>query len=337
MNFTDLLNPYAYAMKLRRLLYRKKLLRSHRVSVPVISIGNLSMGGTGKTPVTMYIAKYCIESTGKKTAIVLRGYKRKSSGYLLVSDGKNVLASTAQSGDEAQLYAQGIPEAIVICDEDRIRGARNAIKLGAEIILLDDGFQHIRIDRDLNILLINAEEGIPPTLPFGRGREGASAIQDADIVILTNSGNTYDIQLEIPIIKIQTKISDVILYNPDGSSKVTPDIFRDKSILALSGIAHPERFSATIAPFAKSILPYSLEDHAEYDASVLADVITTAKKEQCNFIATTTKDAVKMLDQYRALQQKDTSIPQLAVIHTEIEFIDGEEILKRSIRSLLEN
>ena len=187
MNFTDLINPYSYAMKLRRLLYRKGILKSERVSVPVISIGNLSMGGTGKTPITLALARYCIETLNRKTAIVLRGYKRKSSGFLIVSNGKEILEDVTKSGDEAQLYAQELPEAIVICDEDRVRAARNAVKLGAEVILLDDGFQHLRLKRDLNILLINSDEGIPPVVPFGKGRETASALNNADFILVTNS------------------------------------------------------------------------------------------------------------------------------------------------------
>src|SRR4051812_40501951 len=102
MKGIDLINPYAYTMQLRRFLYRKNILRSVRVSIPVISVGNLSTGGTGKTPVTLYLAKYCREILGKKTAVVLRGYKRKSSGFVLVSDGSSIIENVHRSGDEAQ-------------------------------------------------------------------------------------------------------------------------------------------------------------------------------------------------------------------------------------------
>ncbi len=337
MQLIDLLNPYAYAMKLRRWFFRKGIVKSVKVSVPVISIGNLSMGGTGKTPVTLYVGRYCIETLQKRTAIVLRGYKRKTSGYLLVSDGKNIVVNVDQSGDEAQLYAHQLSDAIVICDEDRVRGTQSAIALGAEVILLDDGYQHLHLKRDLNILLINADEGIPPVLPFGKGRETDSARSDADITIQTNfEKNTHTpLQFEEkPVAQIQTILSSVNLYSGDDEVDALPEILKDEKVLALSGIAHPERFERSLASVAASVIPYRLPDHAEYDVAVLKKIASKAIAEKCNFIATTTKDVVKMLDVYRAMQRKNPFLLPLAVIHSEVKFIRGEEILLSRINNL---
>jgi len=329
MNISDLVNPYSYIMQLRRLLYKKGIIKSESVSIPVISIGNLSMGGTGKTPITLYLAKYCITPLGKKTAIVLRGYKRNSSGYLLVSNAEHILENVERSGDEAQLYAQGLPGAIVICDEDRVRGAKKAVALGAEIILLDDGFQHLRLKRDLNILLINSDEGIPSVLPFGKGREPASAIGDADIIIGTGS---EEMQRGICTRSI---IGLIGLYKSDGSyTESSVEIFQGKKILALSGIAHPERFLKSFGPNTQSLVSYSLQDHVDYNLELLGKIIVKAKSENCEMIATTTKDAVKMLNLYRAMQQKDASIPPLAIVHSEIKFTAGKELLFSKIDDL---
>ena len=337
MNIIDLFNPYSYAMKLRRMLYRKGIFKSAKVSIPVISIGNLSMGGTGKTPLTLHIAHHCIEKLNKKTAIVLRGYKRKTSGYLLVSDGRNILATVEGSGDEAQLYAHELPEAIVICDEDRFRGSEKAIALGAEVILLDDGFQHLRLKGDLNILLINSEEGVPPVLPFGKGREPGSAIRDADIIIQTNFEENRHAPFQFEeklVLQAATILSSINLFSGDDEVDALPEILIGEKILALSGIAHPERFEQSIVSIGASVIPYRLQDHTEYDRAVLEKIVLKAKSEKCDIIATTTKDAVKMLELYRSMQKKNLSILPIAVVHSEIEFISGEKILWSSINNL---
>src|SRR5947207_2367342 len=114
MKWIDFLNPYAYLMLLRRFLYRSGVLTSHHVSAPVISIGNVSTGGTGKTPMTILITRYIQPNHKLRVAIVLRGYKRQSTGTLVVSRGEGMLTSVKESGDEAALIAQSLPGAIVI-------------------------------------------------------------------------------------------------------------------------------------------------------------------------------------------------------------------------------
>jgi len=335
MNFTDLINPYSYAMKLRRLLYRKEILKSERVSVPVISIGNLSMGGTGKTPVTLALAKYCIEILHKRTAIVLRGYKRKSSGLLVVSNGKEILQDVHRSGDEAQLIAQELPEGIVICAEDRIVGAHFATKLGAEVILLDDGFQHLRLKRDLNILLINSDEGIPPVLPFGKGRESFSASSDADLILITNSDENATTSLNGPVVHTKMVFSHIDIYSPNGRISEGMQILAGKQVLALSGIGNPEYFERSLATFVGTLIPYRLPDHAEYDALTIEKILLRSKETKCDYIVTTTKDAVKLLETYKGiLSTLGDSFLDLGVIHAEIKFLNGSELLFNKINDL---
>jgi tetraacyldisaccharide 4'-kinase len=335
MNFTDLINPYSYAMKLRRLLYQKGILKSERISVPVISIGNLSMGGTGKTPVTLALARYCIEALNKKTAIVLRGYKRKSSGFLIVSNGKEILEDVTKSGDEGQLYAQELPEAIVICDEDRVRGARNAVKLGAEVILLDDGFQHLRLKRDLNILLISALEGIPPVVPFGKGRETASAMNNADFILVTNSYENSTKSWGGSTVYTKMIFSHIDIYSPSGRSSEGMQVLAGKQVLALSGIGHPENFERSLVKFVGTLIPYRLHDHAKYDTLTIEKILLRSKETECDYIVTTTKDAVKLLETYKGILSKlGDSFLNLGVIHAEIEFLNGKEILFNKIDDL---
>ena len=338
MNFFDLLNPYAYVMSIRRSLYERGILKSFRVGIPVISVGNLSMGGTGKTPLVLAIANYCVNTLGKKTAIVLRGYRRKSKGYLLVSDGKVIRESTEHSGDEAMLYAIEEQKLIVICDEDRVHGAMKAETLGAEVILLDDGFQHMRLKRDFNILIINSREGAPTVLPFGKGRETGSAMRDSDIIVMTNyTGFGALPGITKPLILTQTSITNIDLYTTDKPTKQSPEILRSERILVVSGIANPERFEKSVASFTKSAIPCRFPDHMDYDLTTVLKVVALASEEKCTMIVTTTKDAVKLLPMYNDLRSKDNSLPPLAVINSDIVFIKGEEVFFERINSVFKS
>jgi tetraacyldisaccharide 4'-kinase len=165
MRLFNFLNPYSYLMRLRRRLKSDSI----KVNIPIISIGNLTMGGTGKTPLTTEIARY-LEAQDQKVAIILRGYGRSGRGQIVVLD-----QSAEEVGDEALAYKVELPNVIVIVDEDRANGARRALELGADVALLDDGFQHVGLHRDLNILLVDVEEGAGTVLPFGRAREDISA------------------------------------------------------------------------------------------------------------------------------------------------------------------
>ncbi|MEP7233665.1 MAG: tetraacyldisaccharide 4'-kinase [Ignavibacteriota bacterium] len=337
MNFTDAFNPYSYAMQLRRWLYRKRILRSTKLSIPVISIGNLSMGGTGKTPLTLLLADYCTNDLAKRTAIVLRGYKRQSSGLVVVSNGSGPLVDVRASGDEAQLYAKEIPSVIVICDEDRVRGGKHAISLGAEIILLDDGFQHLRLARDLNIILINSDEGIPAVLPFGKGRENMSAVADADLLIRTNASDlttTPEQPGDIPQILIRSAITGAKIFSADTQIDALPEILSGRRILAVSAIGNPVRFEQMLAAIPCTVIPFRLPDHAEYDAAKLLEITEIAAKSKCDFIVTTTKDSVKMAESYIRLLEHNTSLPPLVVIQADLEFLSGKSILFTMINDL---
>lgn len=290
MTIVDILNPYAWVMTLRRILYHKRSLPSTKVSVPVVSIGNITTGGSGKSPVTKLVAEYLRDSLGKKPAIVMRGYKRKSKGFLLVSDGRQILADINASGDEAQSFARELGGVIVVCDEDRVRGAKKAIANGADVVLLDDGFQHMAVNRDLNILLID-KHSHQHVIPFGKNREDITSSSDGDIIIRTDE-NELPIPHKKDALIVQAKLtaSHITFFD---SSKRSPDYLKGKRVLALSSIANPERFHDLISSFDADIVPYVLEDHAEYTATIIADVLHRAKSDDCDLIITTTKDIVK--------------------------------------------
>ncbi len=296
MNVMDLINPYAWIMKLRRSFYRSGILHSASAGLPVISIGNLSAGGTGKTPVTLYLAHLLQQEFHASVAIVLRGYKRTTNGLLVVKNDNTIAASVEQSGDEAQLYAAELDDSIVICDEDRLRGARKAKELGATVVLLDDGFQHQRIRRDLNLVVINASQGIPPIIPFGKGREGTSALRDASAIIVMNAEANKEVLSEcsatgLPVLTGKQTIDRLTSIDTPATHH-SPLLLQGKRILALSGIGTPQIFEDTLGLLGASVHPYRLADHAEYTPALLEKILAEAQAYEA--LVTTTKDAVKI-------------------------------------------
>lgn len=328
MNFVNYLNPYAWAMRLRRRLYRHGALKSHAADIPVISIGNLSTGGTGKTPMAIWLGQLLKSEFSKQPAIILRGYRRPTKGQIVVSDGKRLLASLDQTGDEAQLIASELPDAIVICDEDRVRGCAKAAELGADIILLDDAFQHLRVKRDLNMLLINEFEGIPPVLPFGKGREHHSALDDADLVIITNSVTNRRSVNSKPTLFSKTVISSIEQLG--DSTPIDKTSLKGHKLLALSAIGNPQGFEASLSEY--NIVSHRLPDHFNYDVGTLGDIITTARLSHCDRIITTTKDAVKI----RPLLDKGFT-PEIPILvaRSELAITDPSSHLHRMISKLL--
>ncbi len=322
MQILDDLNPYAYIMRLRRAMYERGLLKSYHPGIPVISVGNLTLGGTGKSPLVLLIAKYLEEKRGKRVAIISRGYKRRTSGFLLVSNGKEILASVEDSGDEAQMFAQLLPNTIVIVDENRVRGANKAKELGANVIVLDDGFQHLRLKRDLNILLMGGTSS--PVIPFGRSREPASAARAADIIVKSDGKNTSDskktVVRNMPASLMSLAVVEVPLTELKG-----------KRILALSSIANPERFTDMLRELGATVLEKNLGDHAEYSQELIEKILAETKTNGAEMIVTTMKDVVKSRKYF---EQAHSRISVLILLHS-LEFLRGEDGFYNAIDNIL--
>jgi tetraacyldisaccharide 4'-kinase len=156
-----------------------------RLSRPVISIGNISMGGRGKTPLTALVARLLVEA-GEKPAILSRGYGRAiaDAGVTVVSDGSAVLSDLAHSGDEPLMLARAVPgAAVVVCEQRSLAGTLAESALGCTVHILDDGFQHHQLHRDLDIVLVTAEDFSARVMPFGKLREPVESLQDADAIL----------------------------------------------------------------------------------------------------------------------------------------------------------
>ncbi len=326
----DYLNPYAYAMRLRRMMYSRGWLKSYHAGIPVISVGNLTMGGTGKSPLVLLITEYLYRERGKRVAILSRGYKRQSKGFLLVRNGGEILATVERCGDEARMLTELAPFAMVIVDDDRVRGAWKAKQLGAEVIVLDDGYQHIRLKRDLNILLIPA--GFSPVIPFGRSREPASATRDADLLITSLKSNVGSVRSINPLAQLA-----VIRTAPESFMAIIEQEeyplseIRGKRILAVSSIANPERFYEMIRELGADVISRDLGDHAAYTASIAKSILAQAEKQGVEIIITTAKDAVKSREYYTRFEP---AIPILILRHT-VEFLDGGDGFYNAIDKIL--
>ncbi len=267
--------------------------------VPVISIGNLSVGGTGKTPLTALIAGELIKMN-KKIAIVGRGYNRLSKGEVIVSDGVNILAGPEEAGDEMLLLAQKLMVP-VIAHDNKTKGAISAVEqFNPECILVDDGYQHRRLKRELDVLIIDEETLVTKTLPEGRLREPLNEIKRADVVCLNGISKLTGellkfLKTDAVVLNIKGKAGkpyDLISRNELNESRLKS---LQIGVAVVSGIAKPHRFYKLLDTMNVNISgKFCFTDHHHYKSKDLEKVIYYCKNTGLNEIATTEKDAVKL-------------------------------------------
>ncbi len=290
---------YAIALRLRAAMYQAGLLRTRHLPRPVVSIGNITVGGTGKTPVTAYIARLLMEH-GFKVAVLSRGYGGNLEGQIaIVTNGKDLLLAAEQCGDEPYLLAKTVPGVMVVIGADRHAAGMLAMEhLDPDIFLLDDGFQHLRLHRDLNILLLdsNSPFGNCWTLPAGLLREPRSAIQRADLIILTRC---TDERPAIPALsgkphcKARHAIGDAIALN-DGEP-VPLDRLRGKKLLAFAGIAEPQAFFDGLSSLGLNLVrTIVFPDHVTYGTPQISAIAGILESSGADFAITTEKDGVKL-------------------------------------------
>uniref|UniRef100_A0A7C4NVD1 Tetraacyldisaccharide 4'-kinase n=1 Tax=Thermodesulfobacterium geofontis TaxID=1295609 RepID=A0A7C4NVD1_9BACT len=285
-SFLYYINPYFYIIKARNFLYDKNIFRSFEIPVPVISIGNLSLGGSGKTSLIRYLCENLFSQFD--IAVISRGYKRKSKGPVIVMEKGDLKVDWEKGGDEPFLLGKifekkGIKVSILV-DEDRKRGSEIAFKdLGVNLILLDDGFQHRRLKRDLDLVLLKKEDLDDKLFPFGRLREPISSLERADAIILTyQEYKPFDLSYkEKPVFKLYRKNWKILNKNLE---KV--DNFKEKDFIAFCGLANNKQFFDILEKLGLRIKKQlSFPDHYHYKDFKLDP------KE--NYI-TTLKDGIKL-------------------------------------------
>ncbi|MDH4133446.1 MAG: tetraacyldisaccharide 4'-kinase [Gammaproteobacteria bacterium] len=259
---------------LRRIAYRLELLHSARLARPVIVVGNITVGGTGKTPLTIWLASFLREQ-GYRPGIVTRGYRGKSDSWPIA-----VTASTSPdiAGDEAVLLARRT-RCPVLAGPDRVESCRHLIGLGCDVIISDDGLQHYRLRRDIEIAVIDGVRrlGNGLCLPGGPLREPASRLQSVDLAIINGSPEPDEIGMSLGI---------GIFYSlPDPKQEISLSDLKKGRVHAVAGIGHPERFFTTLRNLGLDIVPHAFPDHHAFrDTDLPADGLP---------VILTEKDAVK--------------------------------------------
>jgi len=297
---------YSSSMRLRALFYATGILRVKRLPTPVISVGNITMGGTGKTPTVLLIARELM-TRGKRVAVLTRGYGGSLEGETrIVSDGTKLLLSPAEAGDEPCLLAASLPGLMVVMGSDRYRAGCLAMKeLAPECFILDDGFQHQRLARDLDILLL---DGTAPckngwTLPAGFLREPLSAVSRADLVILTRctkaASATDCVPAQIPVCRSSHVLTG---YTPLAGGEVHPFTgLAGRRLVAFCGIADPAAFFDGIESCGVPLVAtLAFPDHTGYGAKEMEALGRLKQQSRADGLITTAKDAVKLLP-YRGI------------------------------------
>jgi tetraacyldisaccharide 4'-kinase len=290
---------------LRNWFFDKGFLKAIKVEAPVICVGNISTGGVGKTPVVEMLIERL--RGAHRLAVVSRGYGRRSTGTVIVSDGKDRLAQAGEAGDEPSQMASKYCDVIVVVDENRVRGARTAIDFGAELILLDDGFQHRYLGRDLNIVVLTVKEIFDADflLPAGNRREPLSSLDRADLLIVSRCREKVDFdqaamelaKYEKPLIGVRMKLRS--LKRALSGETVDLKNFRRKNVVAFSGIGDPDSFEEILVRAGARIEVHLVwPDHHWYRTKDAREIDKAFRKTGASFIVTTEKDLARLQEQF---------------------------------------
>jgi len=298
---------YSVAMRARLSAYRRGWFSVSRLAAPVISVGNLTTGGTGKTPLVEWVCRVVAGETGKKVCVLTRGYGRANpQAQVVVSNMTQLLAGEQESGDEPYLLAKNlIGIAAVISNPDRLAAGKWAIKnLGSEVFVLDDGFQHLRLARELDIVTVDATNpwGGGSVLPYGRLREPLTGLSRADCAVITRTEQIEDLRATrdavqrlvgaIPVFSSRMVTSGIRSLAGQGVDK---ESLLAQPIAAFCGVGNPESFFNHLRR--EGYLPVftrTFADHHNYNQSDLDRLVKDAIAHGATALLTTAKDAIKL-------------------------------------------
>ncbi len=323
---------YFALVRIRSWLYANHVLTTHRLQRPVICVGNLTMGGTGKTPTVIAIG-HLLQKAGYRISVILRGYKGQYKGaVLLVSDGVKSLTTVQEAGDEALVIAQNLPQAIIATSKDRWKcGTWLEQNFSIDLHLLDDGYQHLRLFRNFNLLLIDVTNPWSDTFPpVGLLREPLSGIQRADAVLLTRTkpGEHYPELMQIvkmhrsdlPVFYSRQKICAVDSMR--GKDSTPMEKLKDSSLLAFAGIGQPNQFFSLLKEsqfHIRECCPF--KDHHRYTSEDISRLKSRCQSIGIKAMITTEKDAGK-------LSVQDFEPFQVLVARLEFEFDSPDQLLE---------
>jgi tetraacyldisaccharide 4'-kinase len=294
------------ALAVRTALHARGLAAVERAAVPVISVGNLAVGGAGKTPAVIALAARLM-ARGRRVAVLSRGYGATRADARVVSDGAAVRLGAAEGGDEPVLVARRLPGVAVLCGPRRADLARTAVAtLGADALLLDDGFQHRALARDLDVVVLDAANpfGNGHLLPRGPNRESPSALRRANLAWLAKVDGAEPAALDrlrvlardatgrAPV-ESRVAVTDVVDGSLDRSLGVAA--LAGARVLLLSALARPDAFRRTVASLGATIAAErTFPDHHRFSPDELDEVLRAAAAAGCDRVVTTEKDAVRL-------------------------------------------
>lgn len=336
---------YGSLMAVRHFLYEKGIFRHHTLGCQVISIGNLTVGGTGKTPIVEVFARE-LQRAGRKVAILSRGYKKVEHGFWksaldkitgrerrrpprVVSNGQELLLDSARSGDEPYMLASNLPEVIVLVDKDRVKSGRFAVnKFHCDTLILDDGFQYRALKHRVEIVLVDCTNPFSNgyILPRGLLRESIANLRRADFIFITKSTgkDAAALQEQLHALNPRAEISVCVhrpkrLQNVYSGERQELEFLQGRTVALVSGIASPEGFEKEIRRLGAS-LGYlkRFADHHRYTQQEIIDIINKSKKQNASALITTEKDAVR----FPKIERQDIPVYFLRV---EIELLSGVE------------
>ncbi len=329
----------------RIMLYKHRIIRGNTLGCQVISVGNLTVGGTGKTPVVEVFARN-LQQQGRKVAILSRGYKSKEASFRekmiqrittgkietpprVVSDGKRLLLDSWTAGDEPYMLASNLPNVAVVVDKDRVKAGKYAIReLGCDTLILDDGFQYLKVGHRLDIALVDSTNpfGFNHLLPRGLLREPMRNIKRAGFIFITKckEGGAPELKEQLRRLNPVAEISECrhaakYLRDVFGDAQYPLEKLRGMKVAAVSAIAVPESFEAALEAFgAEIVYTRRFADHHRFTQQEIINTINWGMKRGAEAILTTEKDAVR----FPSVGRRDIPIIYMRV---EIEMLSGAE------------
>ena len=326
--------PYGWATYCRNTLYDRGWLSQRRLPCRVVSIGNLTVGGTGKTPVTIAVTEALL-AAGHNVAVLSRGYRRRSRArHVLVSDGHKILVGPAEAGDEPFLIAQRCPQAVVAVGSNRYElGRWVSAQCSIDCVVLDDGFQHRALYRDVDLLLIDAtdEHGLRALVPAGRLREPVSAAARATALLITRVDASADAHPIVSLIQeaMGRKVQPILIrFAPQGfvdahnGTGVSLEALTGQRVVIFSGIGNAGAFRTSVLRQGLIVVDEVVfPDHHAYTTSDVNRVRARAERVGAPMLVTTEKDAVKL-----------HTLPPLSMpvwaMRVDTQILEGEDRLK---------
>ena len=336
---------YGLVTNIRNVLFNRKILKSIQFDIPVISVGNITIGGTGKTPHVEFLIKFLKEK--QVLATLSRGYKRKTKGFLIA----DTQSTSVDIGDEPKQIKGKFPNITVAVDANRINGIKQLIKKGIETVILDDAFQHRYVKPGLSILLVDYNRNIMEDylLPYGRLRESVKAKGRADIIIVSKTpDNIKPIEKKLVAEGLNPRPYQKLYFTGLKYGKLVsllPDKFsvpmdwgltdNNYSIVLVTGIARPQQLVSYLERFSNDIYHLNFPDHASFTKNKIKKILFTFSniKNDKKIIITTEKDAVKIAE----LDIKDSIFNQnIFYLPIEVFFINAEQEFKNQIIDYVE-